>query len=107
MIVGIGPGADAKFDIQKVKAYSKFANKLWNIARFILQNTEGEKLEDGFQERNEFDEALRAERRALLEDVTEDMENFHFYLAAEKLYHYVWHTLADKIIENYQAKIIY
>ncbi|HEV7423837.1 MAG TPA: valine--tRNA ligase, partial [Candidatus Paceibacterota bacterium] len=36
MIVGIGPGADGKFDIQKVKAYSKFANKLWNIARYIL-----------------------------------------------------------------------
>ena len=100
MIVGIGPGADAKFDIQKVKAYSKFANKLWNIARFILQNTEGEKLEDGFPDRNEFDEMLRAERQTLLEDVTEDMENLRFYLAAEKLYHYTWHTLADKIIEE-------
>ena len=32
------------------------------------------------------------------------MEDFHFYLAAEKLYHYVWHTFADKIIE--ESKII-
>ncbi|MEX2029023.1 MAG: valine--tRNA ligase [Candidatus Paceibacterota bacterium] len=104
MIVGIGPGADAKFDIQKVKAYSKFANKLWNIARFVLENTEGEKLESGFSERNQFDEALRAERQALLEDVTTDMENLRFYLAAEKLYHYTWHTLADKIIE--ESKVI-
>jgi valyl-tRNA synthetase len=28
------------------------------------------------------------------------MDNYRFYLAAEKLYHYVWHTFADKIIEE-------
>ena len=39
MIVGIGPGADSKFDIQKVKAYSKFSNKIWNATRFVLDNT--------------------------------------------------------------------
>lgn len=100
MIVGIGPGADAKFDIQKVKAYSKFANKLWNVARFILENTDGVSLEDGFADRNKFDESLRAERQVILEDITKDMENLRFYLAGEKLYHYTWHTLADKIIEE-------
>ena len=28
------------------------------------------------------------------------MEEYRFYMAAEKLYHYTWHTLADKIIEE-------
>ena len=28
------------------------------------------------------------------------MENFRYYLAAEKLYHYFWHTFADVIIEK-------
>ena len=28
------------------------------------------------------------------------MENFRFYLAGEKLYAYIWHRLADEIIEE-------
>jgi valyl-tRNA synthetase len=27
------------------------------------------------------------------------MENYRFHLAAEKMYQYVWHTFADKILE--------
>ncbi|HEV7702267.1 MAG TPA: valine--tRNA ligase [Candidatus Paceibacterota bacterium] len=104
MIIGIGPGADGKFDIGKVKAYRNFSNKIWNITRFILENTQDEKFE-GFPERNEFDSELRAERRTLIEDVTSDMENFRFYLAGEKLYHYVWHRFADEIIE--ESKIVF
>jgi len=104
LVVGVGPGNDMKFDIQKVKAYKLFANKIWNISRFVLENTEGETLENGFEERNQFDEALRAERKAVFESVTDDMENFRFHIAAEKLYNYVWHTFADKILE--ESKII-
>jgi len=28
------------------------------------------------------------------------MDSFRFYLAAEKIYHYSWHTFADIIIEE-------
>ena len=33
------------------------------------------------------------------------MENFRFYLAGEKMYAYVWHEFADKIIEASKEKI--
>ena len=36
----------------------------------------------------------------MLADVTSDLENFRYYLAGEKLYHYVWHVFADKILEE-------
>ena len=94
MIVGIGPGADSKFDIQKVKAYGKFANKIWNIARYVLSVENTGKLKKELV--NEFD--------SLLKEVTSDMENFRFYLAAEKLYSYIWHRFADKIIEESKGK---
>jgi valyl-tRNA synthetase len=29
-----------------------------------------------------------------------DIEEFRIYMAAEKLYHYAWHELADKILEE-------
>jgi len=94
MIVGIGPGADGKFDIQKVKAYSKFANKLWNISRFVLDNKK-----EGAVDKN-----LKEEFEMLAKDITGDMDNYRFYLASEKIYHYIWHRFADEIIEESKTK---
>ena len=104
MIIGVGPGADAKFDIQKVKAYKLFANKLWNITRFILSSTE---KFDGKKPKNLTgpDLANIEELERLVVDLTKDMDNYRFYLAGEKLYHYVWHTFADKIIEESKSRI--
>ena len=39
-----------------------------------------------------------------IKDITNDMENFRFYMASEKIYRYVWHTFADIILE--ESKII-
>ena len=32
-----------------------------------------------------------------------NLENYRFYLAGEKIYHYAWHRLADEIIEESKA----
>ncbi|MCK4805697.1 MAG: class I tRNA ligase family protein, partial [Candidatus Pacebacteria bacterium] len=32
-------------------------------------------------------------------------DNFHFSLAGELIYHYFWHTFADKIIEEMKNRI--
>ena len=99
MIVGIGPGADAKFNIQKVKAYGKFANKLWNISRFVLLNTlEEEKVETW--KLNETDQKILDDLNSLIMDITKEMNEYKFYIVAEKIYHYVWHEFADRIIEE-------
>lgn len=99
LIVGNTPGTDLALQEDKVKAYKLFANKIWNITRFVLTSTEnwnGEKPEV----LTEKDKSDIAELESLVKDVTKDMDGFRFYLAAEKLYHYAWHTFADKIIEE-------
>lgn len=99
LIVGTGPGNDSKMSDDKTKAYKLFANKIWNITRFVLTSTEnwnGEKPEV----LTEKDATDITELDDLVKDVTKDMDSFRFYLAAEKLYHYAWHTFADKIIEE-------
>ncbi|MEK9178074.1 MAG: class I tRNA ligase family protein, partial [Patescibacteria group bacterium] len=129
LIIGVGPGSDSKIDEQKIKAYKLFANKLWNIARFILTNCDSR--EQSRDEADTFprdlaargdssrgkvvgevdetvpeigsglaDEVLYEELRTLLTDITTDMENYRYYLAGEKLYHYVWHRFADNISEE-------
>ena len=40
------------------------------------------------------------ELTVLAKKVTKNLEEFKFHHAAELLYHYTWHTFADKIIED-------
>ena len=41
----------------------------------------------------------------LTKDITDDMENYRFHLASEKIYHFVWHEFADIIIEKSKPTI--
>lgn len=95
LIVGVGPGNDSKIDEQKIKAYKHFANKIWNVTRFVVTNCPTETWQQPAPPHPYLEELDK-----LTADITLDMDNFRYYLAAEKLYHYVWHTLADKIIEE-------
>ncbi|MCR4275012.1 MAG: valine--tRNA ligase [Candidatus Campbellbacteria bacterium] len=98
LVVGIGPGNDSNFTEDKVRAYKKFSNKIWNVTRFVLDNTEGVPKEQ--PELRAEDIARLEELSALTKEVTEEYEQYQLYLAGEKLYHYVWHTLADVILEE-------
>ncbi|MEK7604258.1 MAG: valine--tRNA ligase [Patescibacteria group bacterium] len=98
LLVGTAVGNDVSFDEGKVKGYKHFANKLWNVARFVLSNTSADATPQSALV--PADHELLTAFDTLTTDVTLDMENYRMYLAAEKLYHYIWHELADKIIEE-------
>ena len=105
VLVGVGPGNDCNFDENKVKGYKHFGNKLWNIARFVLMS-----LPDDVSTIMESplipeDKKLIDELNFSVKEITDDMDQYRFYLAAEKIYHYTWHTFADKIIEESKSKL--
>jgi len=98
LMVGNAPGSDLALSENKIGAYKHFANKIWNIARFIIENTEG--LD--FDERSiqtEDDKRTITEFYSVAKEITADLEAFRFHLASEKIYHYVWHRMADEIVE--------
>jgi len=101
LLVGSAIGSDISFDENKVKGYKHFANKLWNIARFVLENTEGH---DSSSKLDADDQKRKKEFEELVQDITRDMEECRIYMAAEKIYHYVWHQFADVILE--ESKLI-
>jgi len=104
LIIGTAPGNDSKISDEKLKAYKHFANKIWNIARFVLENTEPFDSAQGKPEITEEDQELLNELSALVTETTGDIENFRFYLAGEKIYHYLWHRFADIILEESKKK---
>ncbi|MDD4803711.1 MAG: valine--tRNA ligase [Candidatus Pacebacteria bacterium] len=100
LIIGNTPGTDMNISEDKVKAYKNFANKIWNITRFILESTEDTKYVENFNEYSEADQKLIEERDSLLSDVTKDMEDYRFYMAGDKIYQYTWKNFADVILED-------
>lgn len=104
MTIGIGPGSDVRFDMDKVKAYRNFTNKLWNIGRFILLHAEEKNTRKKVTFSSKQQKQLR-ELAALTKKVTKHLDAFEFHHAAELLYHYTWHTFADKIIEETKPQL--
>jgi valyl-tRNA synthetase len=94
LVAGTAPGTDSKISEDKIKGYKNFANKIWNITRFILDNAGTADFEENREDK------LTEEFNKIKEDITLDMENYRFHLASEKIYQYVWHRFADEIIEE-------
>ncbi len=105
LIVGTGPGNDTKMSEDKIRAYKNYANKLWNITRFVLSSTEFTKYDKDFNKYTERENALVEEVDGLIKEITKEMEEYKFYLVSEKIYQYTWSRFADVIIE--QSKEIF
>jgi valyl-tRNA synthetase len=99
LIVGTGPGNDSKISEDKIKGYRNFANKLWNITRFILSQQLPE-YDPNFSKWSTKDTELNTNFTALINEIKKEMNEYKFYLVAEKLYQYAWHELADVILED-------
>lgn len=104
LIVGIPPGNDNNLGEDKIRAYKKFANKIWNASRFVVTNIQDADLSKK-PTLIERDKEIITELETLSKDITKDLEEFRLYLAADKLYHYFWHTFADIIIEESKPRL--
>ena len=99
LIVGNTPGNDPVFSEEKVRGYRNFANKIWQASRFVLMNLEGFNV--GKKPILSVSDKKRLKEFEVFKNkIRKQMDNFKFYQAAEDLYHYFWHTFADKVIEE-------
>jgi valyl-tRNA synthetase len=105
LLVGAAPGNDVKFDEQRVKGYRNFSTKIWNIARFINMHKSADGEKNGSTDTSAPASPYHEELMAIKTEVTKHLDNYEFHLAAEKIYHYIWHTLADKIVEAEKPKL--
>ncbi|MDE2213229.1 MAG: valine--tRNA ligase [Patescibacteria group bacterium] len=97
LVVGNTPGTDFRISNDKIRSYKLFSNKLWNIARFLLEQADGLKLEAPLSEK---DAEYLSQFKALAEDITLDIDAFRLHLASEKLYQYLWSVFASDILEE-------
>lgn len=114
LVVGNPAGSEMALSEDKVRGYRNFATKIWNIARFIdmsRREADAATTENDLSDRNATGIHTKLEHEYLKElaamkiEITAHLDSYDFHLAAEKIYHYIWHTLADKIIEAEKPKL--
>jgi valyl-tRNA synthetase len=104
LFVGTAAGTDVKLNEQKIAGYRNFANKIWNASRFVLMNLDRVRPSEG-RTLKESDQKILTELQEVVRDVTASLEKFDFNHAADRAYHYFWHTFCDKIIEEMKPRI--
>jgi len=106
LIVGNVPGKDMSLSKDKIRAYKKFTNKIWNIARFIYENTEDFDYQNfDIEKLNESDKKIISDLKEFKKDIEKDIVEYRLYMAAEKVYHYIWDEFANKILESTKEDI--
>lgn len=97
LILGTAPGTDSKISEDKIKGQKLFANKIWNITRFVLSNTEDVDLSVPLTEQ---DQSHYDAWKKVASEITSDIEEYNLHTASEAIYHYIWDTLASTILEE-------
>jgi valyl-tRNA synthetase len=94
-------GRDIRFDLGRIDGYKNFCNKLWNAARYVLMNTEGQDCgqQGGDIELSPADRWIRSRLGATVAEVRTQLEAYRFDLAAQALYEFAWYEYCDWYLE--------
>ena len=98
LCIGVSPGADVRFNEEKIEPARNFINKLWNAAKFVLINTSGSKSLE-FKPKSSADKWIVHKFNILTKEVNRNFKNYDLGLVASKLYDFVWSDFCDWYIE--------
>lgn len=107
LLFGNGEGGKVPLSEDKVRAMRNFANKIWNMARFFLMTQEkaGARLTAySEQELQKEDGQILKELSGVTKKITRLLEKFRFSEAADTIYHFLWHSVADVYIEKVKVR---
>lgn len=90
---------DISLSEDNVRGQRNFANKIWNIARFVLDVPKGKRVK-----KNPDDEWILKELKASISKVSKALDKYRLNEAAEEIYDFVWHKLADDYLEKTKAR---
>jgi valyl-tRNA synthetase len=104
MMVGSTPGNDTNVGPKKVEANRNFANKIWNVGRFVINAIDS--LDDQDQSPTAQDQKwsladswIWARLQGLVRDVERLFQTFQYGEAGRQIYEFLWSDFADWYVE--------
>ena len=103
LTTGTTPGNDSRFSDDRLEAARNFANKLWNVGRFVIGQTEGREGMEGWyatpprEHRQDRWMLSRAQQTAVR--VNDLIAEFQIGEAERVLHEFIWSDFADWYIE--------
>jgi valyl-tRNA synthetase len=98
-------GQDIHWAQEHVLAGQKFANKLWNIARFVISKSENDLAQEKPKKIKDAEtENILKKLEATSKQAEAQIEKYDFGQALHLIYDFVWHDFADKYIEYSKDK---
>jgi valyl-tRNA synthetase len=94
---------DLRFDMANVEEYRNFCNKLWNAARFVLMNVEGQELGAAGAEFSLADRWIRSRLSNMLERIEAGFADYRLDMVANAVYEFTWHEFCDWYLELCKA----
>jgi valyl-tRNA synthetase len=99
LLVSRSAGISQAFSLSKVVAGRNFANKLWNIARFIEDRVGEEEPSRDLEPFTDADHWILRQLSETSERIGKLISDYRFAEAYELMYHTVWDDFADWYIE--------
>jgi valyl-tRNA synthetase len=95
-------GRDIKWDMGRVEGYRNFCNKIWNAARYVMMNAEGQDCGASTNSAVELSLADRWIISALQKaeaEVIDALDTFRFDQASTAAYEFIWNEYCDWYLE--------
>ena len=99
-------GQDVKLSEDRFEMGRRFTNKVWNAARFVLQNLEDAERDEPAVAALQLEDRWILSRLARVRDeVTEALETYGFNDAAQAIYRFVWNDFCDWYLELAKSRL--
>ncbi|MDF1821680.1 MAG: valine--tRNA ligase [Alcanivoracaceae bacterium] len=93
-------GRDIKWDMGRIEGYRNFCNKIWNAARYVMMNTEGQDCGlDGNVELSLTDRWIVSRLQRAENEVSDALDNYRFDQASHAAYEFIWNEYCDWYLE--------
>ena len=98
LVIGGTPGNDMRLYEEKIGGYRNFVNKIWNGARFVIMNLDGES-EIVESELSRSDKWVLSRLNEITEAVTKNLEEYKLSEAGLEIYNFFWGEYCDWYLE--------
>lgn len=102
LVIGNGPGNNIPLSHQKVESYRNFTNKLWNIGRYVLTQSEATTTKP--EPVTSVDHWILLKLSTVIDSVTGHLDQYNFSLAGEELRDFTWNEFADWYVEIHKIE---